>query len=881
MSPSPTHALLGFFLVVLATSIGSFPFQQLLITLVCQPILGTGSSYPKCAAAGEVQQTAAFWSLVFMLCDQVPTLLLLLVAGPLVDGKLGRRGAMLLGAGSVALSAVQFLLASVALNNVEYVNVDVALGVLVLIAIVAGFAGSVILFRVAAVAYISDISPVDQRTKYFMLVDAAFALALIAGPVLGGVLTDTVGFFITFLVMLSVAVALLVYLALFVKESRPATSHAISNSSSSGNNNQPLTRILIDSVATTIKTIRSMLRYKAATALLIVMTIMTLLISGFQVLYLYSPANRFGWTALDTGKFAVIAALQTIIWLVLLLPKITQLAIHTFHLPNKTIAEIRILQTGVLAAMLGCIAYGQATTGTQFITSSIIGVMSCFANPNIRSLLSVLVPPEFQGRLFSAIQILESCAMIVSGVSLNSVYRVTVDVAPEFCFYVVAGAMGVAFVVSVVGVTREGVEDMTNCGMERDLGGDGVVGGGGGGGAPIIPVTHCFIKRMKSNFDNKPLNSQKKRDNPKMPVPAARPRSFRLDAKDSLHSSFGNTAKITWYTPETHHSVIVTGTFDNWSKSVSMTRSDELDAYVADVNIPNSQLKPGEKLMYKFIVDGEWMIDSEEPIESDPSGNINNVFVVSLSSSSTNTTTSSSSSTHNFRELSKKKSCISVVLNRSAPLPTTTATSSTHDAIPVLPPTQQPIEHSFENTDREGGLLTTRLSLDQPSPSNATRRTSNTNHQTVSKKRSYLVIANRSPPPLPQLPSNNNTTATPPSSTPPPNPEHLKPQEKEEQQQPTEPTTTTIISIPYNREAVIELAQFLLDHLETPPYFVDPTRIFMCVESCYRDFKKETVYDGERYNLVLFLLAAARAATWFTEKQRGWIGEWKKDLSQV
>ncbi|KAJ3029967.1 UNVERIFIED_CONTAM: hypothetical protein HDU68_010544 [Siphonaria sp. JEL0065] len=461
MSPHPTHALIGFFLVVLATSIGSFPFQQLLITLVCQPLLGVGSTYPTCAASGEVQQLAAFWSLVFMLCDQVPTLLLLLVAGPLVDGKLGRRGAMLLGAASVTLSAVQFIIASIALNNVEHANVNMILGLLVLIAIAAGLAGSVVLFRVAAVAYISDIAPVQERTKYFMLVDAAFALALIMGPVLGGVLTDTVGFFITFTVMLAVSVSLLAYLLLFVKESRVAPPQ-------SSTENGSLSRILIDSVSSTVKTIKSMLEFKTATSLLLVMIILTLLISGFQVLYLYSPANRFGWTALDTGKFAVIAAIQTILWLVVFLPRLTTLATHTFHM-HKTVAEIRILQTGVLAASIGCVLYGLAQTGTQFILASIVTVMSCFANPNIRSLLSVLVPAEFQGRLFSAIQILESCAMIVSGITLNSVYRATVDFAPEFCFFVVAGFLGLAFFIAAFGVTKDGVGEMMNSGMETSM----------------------------------------------------------------------------------------------------------------------------------------------------------------------------------------------------------------------------------------------------------------------------------------------------------------------------------------------------------------------------------------------------------------------------
>ncbi|KAJ3015457.1 UNVERIFIED_CONTAM: hypothetical protein HDU68_012713 [Siphonaria sp. JEL0065] len=297
-----------------------------------------------------------------------------------------------------------------------------------------------------------------------------------------------------------------------------------------------------------------------------------------------------------------------------------------------------------------------------------------------------------------------------------------------------------------------------------------------------------------------------------MPVSTPRPRSFQLTPPKDVRGT-ENIAKITWFTPDIHNSVIVTGTFDNWSKSVTMQRSDEIEAYVAEVHIPQSQLKQG-KLMYKFVIDGEWMIDSEEPIECDPNGNVNNVFVVQLAGTLPNS-----------KQVSKKKSCISVVMSRSS-----------LDGRPSLDiPT-------FDSSRR----------VSQP------RVSEESNHnpesfRNVSKKKSYIAFSNRTPgsPPLPQH------------------------EEKREKQ-------TEAINIPYSRESIVELAQFILDHLDSAPYFVDPARIFLCVESCYRDFKKEaTVLDAERYNLVLFLLGAARAASWFSEKQRGFVVAWTRDLSEM
>lgn len=64
--------------------------------------------------------------------------------------------------------------------------------------------------------------------------------------------------------------------------------------------------------------------------------------------------------------------------------------------------------------------------------------------------------------------------------------------------------------------------------------------------------------------------------------------------------------------------VIVTGTFDQWSLSVRLTRKP--DGFEAPVLIPWK-----DKIAYKFIVDGRWMTNDTEPTEIDH-GFVNNVY---------------------------------------------------------------------------------------------------------------------------------------------------------------------------------------------------------------------------------------------------------------
>ncbi|KAA8571731.1 hypothetical protein EYC84_001710 [Monilinia fructicola] len=66
--------------------------------------------------------------------------------------------------------------------------------------------------------------------------------------------------------------------------------------------------------------------------------------------------------------------------------------------------------------------------------------------------------------------------------------------------------------------------------------------------------------------------------------------------------------------------VFVTGTFDNWSKSEKLERVG--DVFKKDVQLANA----GEKIYYKFVVDGNWVTDHTAPQENDASGNLNNVL---------------------------------------------------------------------------------------------------------------------------------------------------------------------------------------------------------------------------------------------------------------
>ncbi|KAJ9119550.1 hypothetical protein QFC22_003259 [Naganishia vaughanmartiniae] len=88
-------------------------------------------------------------------------------------------------------------------------------------------------------------------------------------------------------------------------------------------------------------------------------------------------------------------------------------------------------------------------------------------------------------------------------------------------------------------------------------------------------------------------------------------------ANSTLHHS----ATFTW-PPTASDRVVVTGTFDNWSGNTHVLTRDPKTGYFS-ATVP---IKYGDKVAYKYVVDGQWMTREDEAKEWDSAGNMNNVY---------------------------------------------------------------------------------------------------------------------------------------------------------------------------------------------------------------------------------------------------------------
>ncbi|KKK14478.1 hypothetical protein P175DRAFT_0435432 [Aspergillus ochraceoroseus IBT 24754] len=77
----------------------------------------------------------------------------------------------------------------------------------------------------------------------------------------------------------------------------------------------------------------------------------------------------------------------------------------------------------------------------------------------------------------------------------------------------------------------------------------------------------------------------------------------------------------TFQWPYNAHEVFVTGTFDDWGKTIKLDRIGD-DVFEKEVHFPATS----EKVHYKFVVDGIWTTDNRVPEEDDGDNNVNNVL---------------------------------------------------------------------------------------------------------------------------------------------------------------------------------------------------------------------------------------------------------------
>lgn len=244
-------------------------------------------------------------------------------------------------------------------------------------------------------AYVADVTPPEQRARYFGFMGASFGFGFLIGPVLGGLLAgpfmeSLVGdFAIRLPFAVAGALALLNFLyGLFVlPESLPPEKRSARFDWRRAN------------PVGSLQFLREQGRLLGLATVGFLFQIAHNVLPAIFVLY---TGHRYGWdiqtislTMFLTGGLGIL--MQT-------------LAVGPIV---RRLGERGALLIGCAGAALGFLAYGLAPTGIAYLAAAPVFALSNLLGPGLQGLMSRRVGPEVQGRLQGANQSLSGIATII------------------------------------------------------------------------------------------------------------------------------------------------------------------------------------------------------------------------------------------------------------------------------------------------------------------------------------------------------------------------------------------------------------------------------------------------------------------------------------
>jgi len=368
------------------------PFLFIMATLMIDAI-GIGIVFPimpdlmdRVGASGAGQ--GAFWGGLLMTAYAAA----LFVFGPVV------------GSISDAFGRKPVLLAALAFLTVDYIVMALADSLLLLLIgrTLAGVAGAT---YITATAYISDITPRDQRAARFGLIGAAFGIGFVLGPAIGG-LAATWHISAPFWIAAALSLANVVFGLLVLPESlRPENRRRFGARD-------------LNAFATIVRAFR-------IPGLAIPLTCLGLFEFAnmiYPTLWAFWGREVFGWSTLVIGltlsAYGILVAFAQAV--------VMPVAVR--HLQER-----RLVLVGLCVALVSFVGFGFTTTLWALAIFLPLSTLTDLVPPTLTALAANTVDEDRQGMVQGVIASLASLAAVLAPLSFTPLFGVFVsDAAPVY-----------------------------------------------------------------------------------------------------------------------------------------------------------------------------------------------------------------------------------------------------------------------------------------------------------------------------------------------------------------------------------------------------------------------------------------------------------------
>ena len=248
-------------------------------------------------------------------------------------------------------------------------------------------------------AYITDVTPPEERPQKFGLISAAFGLGFVIGPAVGGYLGNiNLRFPFWAAAVLSLANAL--YGFFILPESLPPERRSKS----------------AWHMANPLGSMNLFQSHRELAGLAIVMTLYYLAHQSLQTVYVLYTEYRYAWNQRDIGfSLAVVGVSAAVVSGVLVGPFV------------KRFGERRSLLSGLFFGVLGFAGFALASRGWMMLAVIPFIALWGIAAPATQSLMSRHVDPSSQGKLQGAINSLRAITGMAGPILFTQVFALAIS----------------------------------------------------------------------------------------------------------------------------------------------------------------------------------------------------------------------------------------------------------------------------------------------------------------------------------------------------------------------------------------------------------------------------------------------------------------------
>ncbi|GAB6030740.1 hypothetical protein CHUAL_007591 [Chamberlinius hualienensis] len=395
---------------------------------------------PQDEALDYVQTQGAYWLAYNNIALLVPSILAACYLGAWGD-RYGRKIPILAAVVSTMFGYLIFLIISVYENSSVYY--------ILLANFVAGLGGGYLMIVASMMSYVADISSTNSRTTRVGILESMTTFGSFFGPFISGYLLEGVGYAYTFLFCVSCNTVVAIYLVIRLKnispaskiKKRPVTERRENDTIDIFNS----TSYSSSEVLTERKRPEAMCRLgyiyegflvcfskREGKTRLYIVSLMTACLCVFMasnaesnLTYLYAKDKPLNWTYKTYSQYCSLKNALSASMLLIGLPLLRKY----FHLKDTSLAAI-----GLLSRAAGLILLSLSTTLPMMFIVPELALFGMYPIPSMRSMLSKLVKPTEQGKMFSALATVESLTEIVATIMYNNLYPVTRSFFNGFCF---------------------------------------------------------------------------------------------------------------------------------------------------------------------------------------------------------------------------------------------------------------------------------------------------------------------------------------------------------------------------------------------------------------------------------------------------------------